>query len=226
MTDTEPSDVLSALNNTRSLFSSYIRIRSLASSSASPELLQARGEVESALQDLSTDLADLVESVKAIEKDPYGYGLEIDEVARRRRIVEEFGGEVEDMQEELTKAFVGANGKMTTSNQSPPPLTLEPTSPDRADYDAFDQQRQTELIHEQDQALDGVFQTVGNLRQQAEVIGRELEDHGGLLTDVDNLADRVGGRLQTGAARMKDIMKRNEGRLMFTSGRICKRASG
>ena len=162
-----------------------------------------------------------MESVKAIEKDPYGYGLEIEEVARRRRVVEEIGGEVEDMQEELAKEFVGANGKVTTSNQLPPPSAFEPTSPNGADYEAFEQQRQTEMIHDQDQALDGVFQTVGNLRQQADVIGRELEDQSGLLTDVDKLTDRVGGRLQTGAARMKDIMKRNEGWLMFTSEQIC-----
>ncbi len=204
-------DVLSSLNTARSLFSSYIRIRSLAASATSPELLQARTEVEATLQDLSSDLEDLAESVKAIEKDPYGYGLEIEEVARRRRVVEEVSGEVEDMREELAKGFIGSSTD-PKREQLPPPSAFEPTSPDATtDYAAFEQQRQMEMMHEQDEALDGVFQTVGNLRQQADHMGRELEEQGELLTDVDKLADRVGGRLQTGAAKMKEVIKRNEG---------------
>ncbi|KAI9884192.1 MAG: hypothetical protein M1823_004031 [Watsoniomyces obsoletus] len=204
------TDVLSSLNTARSLFSSYIRIRSLAASPTSPEFLQARTEVEATLQDLSTDLEDLAESVKVIEKDPYGYGLEIEEVARRRRVVEEVGGEVMDMREELAKGFIGSSTD-SKREQLPPPSAFEPTSPDATDYAAFEQQRQMEMIHEQDEALDGVFQTVGTLRQQADHMGRELEEQGELLTDVDKLADRVGGRLQTGAAKMKEIIKRNEG---------------
>jgi len=48
-------------------------------------------------------LTDLVESVKAVQSDPYKYGLEIEEVSRRKRLVDEVGGEVEDMHEELSK---------------------------------------------------------------------------------------------------------------------------
>ncbi|KAI9792351.1 MAG: hypothetical protein M1833_001122 [Piccolia ochrophora] len=210
------ADVLSLLNTTRPLFSSYIRIRSLAPSPTSPELVQARTELESSLQDLTTDLKDLVESVKAVEHDPYKFGLEIDEVARRRRLVEEVGGEVEDMREELAKAVAGATQKARAADGDvlPPPSAFDATSPDTDDYTAFEQQRQVEMMHEQDQALDGVFQTVGNLRQQADDMGRELEEQGGLLDDVDTLADRVGGRLQTGIKKVGHVIKQNEGTVM------------
>jgi member of the syntaxin family of t-SNAREs len=46
----------------------------------------------------------------------------------------------------------------------------------------------------QDQQLDGVFRTVGNLRQQADDMERELEDQAVLLDDVDTLDDRAGGK--------------------------------
>ncbi|KAI9781346.1 MAG: hypothetical protein M1816_002414 [Peltula sp. TS41687] len=211
------ADVVNLLNTTRSLFSSYLRIRSLAASATSPELLQARTELEESLQDLSGDLRDLVESVKAVEHDPYRYGLEIDEVARRRRLVEEVGGEVEDMREELAKAIVRADRRasLRTGEALPSPSAFEPASPDDDDYAAFEQQRQLEMMHEQDEALDGVFQTVGNLRQQADDMGRELEEQGELLTDVDKLADRVGSRLQTGIKKVGYVIKRNEGNRPF-----------
>ncbi|KAL9032685.1 MAG: hypothetical protein Q9180_006359, partial [Flavoplaca navasiana] len=58
----------------------------------------------------------------------------------------------------------------------PPPAAFDPDAPESDDYEAFEQQRQVEIMHEQDEALDGVFKTVGNLRQQANDMGRELEE--------------------------------------------------
>ncbi|MCJ1299202.1 hypothetical protein MMC08_001994 [Hypocenomyce scalaris] len=197
------ADVLSTLNTTRPLFASYLRIRSLASSPTSHELIQARKELESTLQELSSDLQDLVESVKAVEGDPFRYGLDIDEVGRRRRLVEEVGGEVEDMREELLKTVADARGL-------PSPSAFDADSPDGDDYGEFEQQRQVEIMHEQDEALDGVFKTVGNLRQQADVMGRELEEQREILEDVDTLADKVGGKLQNGIKRVGYVIKKNE----------------
>ncbi|TKA80116.1 hypothetical protein B0A49_01362 [Cryomyces minteri] len=210
------AEVLSALQATRPLFSSYLRIRSSASSASSPELIEARTELESTLQDLSTDLRDLVDSVKAVEHDPYKYGLEIDEVERRRRLVEEVGGEVEDMREELLKTVHDAQskgkGKMGANGDAlPHPSEFDDEEEGGDDYAAFEQERQMELMHEQDEALDGVFQTVGNLKQQAGDMGRELEEQAVILEDVDNVADRVGGKLQNGIKKVGWVIKKNEG---------------
>jgi t-SNARE syntaxin family protein len=203
---------LSALNTTRPLFASYLRIRSSASSANSPELREARGELEQTLQDLSQDLEDLIESVKAVEHDPYRFGLEIDEVERRRRLVKEVGSEVQNMREELSRTIQDAQNKgmaATNGDVLPDPDAFE----DDDQYAAFEQERQQEMMQEQDEALDGVFQTVGNLRQQANDMGRELGEQGEMLDDVDHVADRVGGKLQTGLKKVGLVIKQNEGRL-------------
>ncbi|KAI9777478.1 MAG: hypothetical protein M1839_008890 [Geoglossum umbratile] len=206
------ADVLSLLSTTRPLFASYLRIRSLASSPTSPELVQSRKELESTLQDLSSDLRDLVESVRAIEHDPYRYGIEIDEVERRRRLVEEVGGEIEDMHEELAKVVdVADQRNRQNASGLPHPSAFDDLENQGDDYGAFEQQRQLEIMHEQDEALDGVFQTVGNLRQQADVMGRELGEQEELLNETHDAADRVEGRLQVGLKKMRTIMKKNEG---------------
>ncbi|EEH36817.2 SNARE domain-containing protein [Paracoccidioides lutzii Pb01] len=217
------SDVLSALTATRPLFSSYIRIRSLATSPTNPELQQARSELETTLQDLSADLKDLVESVRVVEHDPYRYGLELDEVGRRRQLVEDVGREIEEMRAELVRTVTASAAKGTTGvrGQSglPSPSHFDHGHDDRLldngerdDYYAqFEQQRQQELMTEQDQQIDGVFQTVGTLRRQADDMGRELEEQTEMLKDVDSLADRVGGKLQVGVRRVGKIIRRNEG---------------
>ena len=206
-------DVLSTLSTTRSLFSSYIRIRSLASSATSPELTQARKELETTVQDLSSDLQDLIGSVRAVERDPFRYGIDIDEVGRRRKLVEDVGSEVENMRKELKST---ATGRASLSNGSalPPPDTFgldSPPSEERDDYGAFEQQKQVEMMQEQDEALDDVFKTVGNLRQQGLEMGRELEEQREELEEVDNLADRVGGKLQHGLEKVGWVIKKNEG---------------
>ncbi|KAG4434393.1 hypothetical protein IFR05_010126 [Cadophora sp. M221] len=202
------ADVLSALLTTRPLFTSYLRIRSLPSSSSapSPELLSAQADLTSALSSLAEDLTDLVESVKVVQSNPSKYGLEIEEVARRKRLVDEVGGEVEDMREELTKTGSGtsSSGGYTSGNGNG---RVE----DEPDYNAeFEQQQQLHMMAEQDRDLNSVFRTVGNIRQQADHMGRELEEQAEMLEVVDGLADRVGGRLQTGMKRMGEVVRANE----------------
>ncbi|KAL1593862.1 hypothetical protein SLS60_010595 [Paraconiothyrium brasiliense] len=205
------ADVLSALNTSRPLFASYRRIRSSASSANSPELREARNELEQTLQELSQDLEDLIASVKAVEHDPYRFGLEIDEVERRRKLVKDVGDEIGNMRDELQRTVQDAQNKgkaSTNGDVLPDPDSFE----DEDGYAQFEQERQMELMHEQDEQLDGVFRTVGNLRQQADDMGRELEEQGELLNDVDNVADRVGGKLQTGIKKVGWVIKENEDR--------------
>ncbi|KAF1998170.1 hypothetical protein P154DRAFT_439841 [Amniculicola lignicola CBS 123094] len=205
------ADVLSALNTTRPLFASYLRIRSSASSANSPELREARSELESTLQELGQDLEDLVESVKAVEHDPYRFGLEIDEVERRRRLVKEVGDEVQNMREELMQTVKDAQNKgkaALNGDMLPDPDDFE----DEDQYAAFEQERQLEMMNEQDEALDGVFRTVGTLRQQADTMGRELEEQGDMLDEFDQDADRVGSKLQTGLKKVGWVIKQNEDR--------------
>ncbi|KAI5867187.1 hypothetical protein GGS23DRAFT_547239 [Durotheca rogersii] len=68
------------------------------------------------------------------------------------------------------------------------------------------------MMRDQDEQLDGVFTTVGNLRRQADDMGRELEEQVEMLGAVDTLADRVGSRLQTGLQKLGYVVRQNEDR--------------
>ncbi|KAF4630499.1 hypothetical protein G7Y89_g7643 [Cudoniella acicularis] len=202
------AEVLTQLSQTRPLFTSYLRIRTLTTSPQNPELISAQKELETSLTSLTDDLADLIESVQAVQSDPYKYGLEIEEVARRKRLVDEVGNEVEDMRDELKKQTSQGSGTRTGTSGAFEGPEGEGEAGDN--YAEFEQQQQIHMMAEQDQQLDGVFRTVGNLRQQADDMGRELEEQADMLENVDGLADRVGGRLQTGLKTMGTVIKKNE----------------
>ena len=201
------------MSSARSLFASYLRICSLATNASSPELASARADLEFALSSLAEDLGDLVASVQAVESNPSRFGLSADEVVRRKRLVQEVGGEVEDMRDELRKNPPGTGSG--ASDLPDPNSFAVPDGEDGGDddpYAEFEQQQQLEMMREQDQHLDGVFRTVGNLRQQADEMGRELEEQREMLEVVDEAADRVGGRLQNGMQKLQHIVRRNEDR--------------
>ncbi|ORY71215.1 SNARE domain-containing protein [Pseudomassariella vexata] len=210
-------DVLSQLQSTRPLFASYLRIRSLSTTTISPELSSVRADLESALASLSEDLADLTESVKAVESDPVQYGVSMSELKRRQRLVKEVGGEIEDMREELSKkvdsSAAARAARQAANNELPDPNAFAIGDGDEGDnYTEFEHRQQTLMMRDQDETLDGVAMTVGNLRRQADDMGRELEEQREMLEVVDNAADRVGSRLATGVAKLNHIVRQNEDR--------------
>jgi len=139
--------------------------------------------------------------------------------------VKEVGDEIANMHEALQQTVQDAQKK---GNALPDPDSFEE---DEDNYAQFEQEQQMQIMHDQDEALDGVFRTVGNLRMQADDMGRELEEQGEMLKDVDTVADRVGGKLQTGMKKVNTIIRKNEGnypdshvsssadRLLKTNGR-------
>ncbi|KAL7275008.1 hypothetical protein RUND412_002072 [Rhizina undulata] len=197
----QTSDVHFLLTTTRQSFSSYLRIRSLASSPSSHELKSAYEELRQHLNELATDIEELSSAVAAVERDPYKYGLEIEEVARRRRVVEEWRGEVGDMAEELSRS---------SSNLNAIAVEGEGEGAGGDSYTQFELQQQQELIANQDEVLDGVYKTVGNLREQAHIMNRELEEQVELLEDVERDAERIERKLRVGVKNLGSFIRKNE----------------
>lgn len=151
--------------------------------------------------------------------------------------MQDLGREVDDMASEISKQPATTTSTTTTTtkgkNALPNPSEFDTLSPDMDDklggdagdddyYANFEQQRQVEMMAAQDQQLDGVFRTVGNLRQQADTMGRELEDQAVLLDDVEGLADTVGGKLASGMKRIRTIVRKNEGEFWTFIGKVIK----
>jgi len=224
---TVQSDVLVTLTSARSLFSSYLRIRALAPSPTSPELQQSRSELLSNLDTLAVDLPDLADSVRAVEDDPYRFGLDLDEVSRRRKLVNDVGGEIEAMRREVEgvvneDAHPSASSLATPAAVLPDPRSFEADRGEEDDaYGEFETQVQAQVMAGQDEQIHDVFQSVGRLRGQAEDMGRELEEQTGMLQDVDTLADRVGGKLQGGLKKVAWVVKKNEGKFFLLHFRQC-----
>jgi hypothetical protein len=85
-------DVESNLSHTKDLLQSYSRIASSGSSSSDVE--ETRAELRATLEALEADLEDLDESVRAIEGAGSRWGMDDQEIVRRRGFVERVKKEV------------------------------------------------------------------------------------------------------------------------------------
>lgn len=221
------SDVLASLNYTKSLFASHTRIYHLTSYSAdNPELQQSHSDIENTLTELGATLEDLSDSVRETENDPYRYGIELDELGRRRQWVTEVMQEIENMKDQLRKMNAttipgdrARTSQRASSSQLPNPSNFEnidDAQQDDPDYFVeFEQQQQLGIIADQNQQLDDVSLTVGRLRQQANTVGLELGDQSHMLMDVEQATERVGDKLKGGARAIGDVLRRNEGGIFW-----------
>ncbi|EWC47364.1 hypothetical protein DRE_00332 [Drechslerella stenobrocha 248] len=209
-------DVTALLSTARQLFSSYLRIRSLAPSRTSPELLSAHAELEDALADLEIDLEDLRLAVSEGERDPYRFGLEIEAVSKRRKWLKEVEAEIGDIKEELSRE---GNTTGSSARARLPQITTSYEDDDAGNgrddsYAQFEQMHQQQLMRDQDEQLESVYRTVGNLRMQASDMGRELEEQAVIIDETDALAQRVEGKLKKGIKNLSEFARANEGILV------------
>jgi t-SNARE syntaxin family protein len=177
-------------------------------------LISARQELSDNLSSLADDLADLAAAVKAVEGDPYKYGLDVSDVAARRRFVEEAMGDVEDMKEEMESA------------ETPPPTHPQyggfvgDDDEDEVPQDqlvAYEREQQVQMMREQDLQLEGVYRSVGTLRAVANTMGQELSEQAELVDALDRDVDRVQGKLGKGLKDLNTFIRKNEGKLHIRS---------
>ncbi|KAJ3064010.1 hypothetical protein HDU98_000234 [Podochytrium sp. JEL0797] len=211
-----------------------INARRLLSSptSSDTELQWTLSELRRLIATLSDDLADITDAVRAVSQNPSRFGIDAQEVARRKEFVETTRRAV-DALKALVQEKKAAPKSRSTSNQ-PPTASLGEKQKDSdrnqlmrgnsasknknsaangtANNDNFidrESNMQQILMKEQDQQLDGVVSTVNNMKEIAIVMNQELDDQTALLHDLDVQVDTTQGKLDMGLKRLKTFIDAN-----------------
>lgn len=193
----------------RSLHDLYLKMLKENGFKSSKELLDVSREFQETIDDIDDNLVDLEEVVRAVESQPQKYGISSDETFERRTFVDQVRIDIEQMQKDLDSPFTNI------SNGSDKPLKQSIWTEGELKRDSIlnpqlTQQYQLLLMNEQDTQLDHVFGTVQNLREQASIMGRELEEQSELIEEVDMRVERMHEKIKRGFKNMKGIIKQNE----------------
>jgi t-SNARE syntaxin family protein len=162
-------------------------------------------DVNNLTQELIETIHDLSQSIGAVQSKPSDFGLSEHEINDRIGKVSQLNRQLGDIQEKINEV------KQQHQQSS---VAQESGSGNYQDNDyaggGVGSLMYQDAIQEQDTVLDSVYSTVNNLRQQANVMSRELEDQSYLIEDFERDADTAGDRLRRGMKRVNWVVKNNQ----------------
>lgn len=186
----------------------------------SEELTWARNELKAILASLEAELEDLDESVKIVEStDARMFGLDYAEVQKRRRYVGHVREEIRNMRGLLSDSPPALDEYLLPSGSGthfrPISPRAGPGSPFSARYGedhqaAWAKQEQAMMMREQDHAMDSIAGTLHTIAQQANLMRNEIEDHNGMLDDLEQNVDHSENKMSVAMRRMRKFLRDSE----------------
>lgn len=162
------------------------------------------------LHELEETIQDLKESIESSKENPEFFKLSESDIKSREKIVSELDANLGQLEAEWSnktgKAAEQDNGEQGLDSMGNNPFQR------MDEVEEYTQMQQQEIMREQDQHLDGVYNTMQNINQQARAIGNELEDQAFIIDELDGEFDRVSSRLGRGMKRLEFIYEKNKER--------------
>lgn len=199
-------DVKSSLEQAALLLESYKRL-SQTSSPFSPEVVQTLEDLDQVLEDIAADVADLEDSVAIVAEDPAKYNVSTTELERRRGFIQNAKRDCERIRVDARPSNPFKSARDDDDDDEGGDGPEDATS---AEDRQQEQIYQEQLMQRQDEQLDSVFHTVGNLRMQARDMGHELGTQAEMLEEFEVAADRSANRLRRGMKSLEEFIKKNE----------------
>ncbi|GEM07301.1 syntaxin 6 [Rhodotorula toruloides] len=187
---------------------------------ADSELQWAIAELRANLRTIEPDLEEVEESVAAVAEPGVAarLGISDKEVQARRDFVDRVKGEVAAIRRQIpsqaaSPVFDRKRHSATYATYPPSYRTANPLNSGEDATDdpnsAFEAQHQTLLMEQQDRTLTDIAGTVGLLREQAHLMGREVYEQNQLLDELDQQVDSTSGRLAKAQRRMDRFVREN-----------------
>ncbi|RUS20265.1 t-SNARE [Endogone sp. FLAS-F59071] len=187
-----------SLSNAVTLFQSWNRIYSTASSTTNEELVWTADELKTAIEGIEQDLEDLEETINILlflshvaDQNPEHFSLSANELSSRRQFVTRTRETIRDMQATLAnpppkkklptskagkdrQALFDGSSSSSRSNMSASPYRDVQTDGQR--FIDSESGQQAILMQEQDDQLDGISGTLVNMKEIAVTMNQEVDD--------------------------------------------------
>ncbi|ORZ03441.1 t-SNARE [Syncephalastrum racemosum] len=189
------------LENASTLFDSWKRIQQTVASPSNQELVWTADELHSSLEAIEQDLDDLDEAFSVSQSNPEKFNLSTSELNSRRSFLAQARNSIQ---------------KMRNTMANPPKRRNDPGFGEGSSQQHNDrlieneQQQQMIMMQEQDTHLDSMSGTLGNLKDIAGTMNREIDDHVIILDELGDHVDRSQGRLKRAMGKVTHILRKEE----------------
>lgn len=168
-------------------------------------------DLHNTIQDISEIIRELTESIAVVQARPDQFGFSTIEIESRIEQVGHINNQVNDIQEALAgirQDSKRSNGLWNDDEQQ----RRDEAERGAEEAPVSEEDRQMlfqTTIAEQDTILDEVEQTVASLREQANVMTRELDDQADLIDDFELHVDSSNDRIRRGLKRVDWVLRNN-----------------
>lgn len=194
-------EVMRALTKTRGLYERW----GAGDDRRGEEQEWATTELRNSLRSIEWDLEDLEDTVQIVEKNPSKFRIDATELAVRRNFIQTTREEVKQMKEKISNPTQGerlAPGSPGqgggSSKYSRLPSTAD--SPHREGF-IVNLEQQQEVMRRQDETMDVMADSMGNIRDISHHIANELDEQAVML-------DEFGAEIEHADSRMDATMRK------------------
>jgi len=214
-------EVLKALTKTRGLYERW-RVGEDGSEFRTPEEQEwTATELKNSLRSIEWDVEDLEDTIQIVEKNPTKFRIDGAELAIRKGFIESTKEEVRRMKERLTNQSRGNLERLANQPSSPTqhastgpnkysrlPSTAD--SPHREYIVQLEQQQ--EMLQRQDDTMDLMADSMGNIRNMSEHISNELDEQAVMLDEFGAEIEHADSRLDATMKKMAKVLHLSDDR--------------
>jgi len=217
-------EVLKALTKTRTLYERWRTGDDGAELRTSEEQEWTATELKNSLRSIEWDLEDLEDTIQIVEKNPTKFRIDGTELAVRKGFIESTKDEVRRMKERLSNQSRGElerlAGQGQTASVSPSHHTSSGTNkysrlPSTADSPHREYivqlEQQQELLRQQDETMDLMSESMGNIRNMSEHISNELDEQAVMLDEFGAEVEHADSRVDATMRKMAKVLHLSDG---------------
>jgi len=214
-------EVMKALTKTRGLYDRWKGGEEGREFRTLEEQEWSATELKNSLRSIEWDLEDLEDTVQIVEKNPTKFRIDGAELAVRKGFIDTTREEVKLMKEKITNPGTKSE-RLSIEGTSPPTqhstmgtnkysrLSSVADSPHREFIVGLDQQQQT--IRQQDETMDLMVDSMGNIRSMSENIANELDEQAVMLDDFGTEIEHADSRLDATMKKMAKVLHLSDDR--------------
>jgi len=176
-------------------------------------------ELKNGIKSIEWDINDLDETITIVENNKQKFKMDPVEMQSRKAFVAEIKKKINVVKAEFVspraKGLVENQQRTTLMSTNRPPTDRysrleQAIEEDNENFVDNEVNRQSQIFAVQDDDLDKLSHTVGNLKIIGNTINDQIDTHTHLISDIDNQANKADSGLKGAVKRVSDLIDRQK----------------
>jgi len=207
-------EVTEALQAVDEMYEKWKDLLENSNTSTNEDFKWVTNELKTGLRGIESDLTDLEETISIVEKDKARFRIEEYEINNRKNFVSSTRKKIQSIKDNMNSTKT--KGKIERDSRSN--LMSQKNEHNKfARYEAAVQQdnehfiegqhhKQQQIMRHQDQGLDKLSHTVGNLKEIASNIDTTLEEHSILIEEIEKDTNKADSGLKGAIKKVNNLL--------------------